>query len=174
MKTIPCEVCGSTQHQFLFEGRDRIFGTPGVFQVVKCRACEAIFINPQPERETLKAYYPKSYHKTHESRYLEYSWLRKKILEEYFGYGTPSETCKGLGLLEKAVFLPLKIRYRKSIPFVEKGRLLDIGCGNGTELFRLKAMGWETYGVEIDEEAVKSARSRGWPWALGSPSRNRF
>jgi SAM-dependent methyltransferase len=161
MKTIPCEVCGSNQHRFLFEGRERVFGIPGVFQVVKCKGCGTIFINPQPEKETLKDYYPKSYYETDQSRYLEYPWLRKRVLEEYFGYGDQSDSSKVPRLLKKMVLFPFKFRYGFSIPFVQKGRLLDIGCGNGTELFRLKAMGWETYGVEIDEGAVRSARSKG-------------
>jgi len=161
MKTISCEVCGSKQHQFLFEGRDRVFGTPGLFRVVKCRECGTLFINPQPEKESLAAYYPKSYYETHQSRYVEYSWLRKRVLEEYFGYGDHTNLSKILRLPKKMVLFPFKFRYRFSIPFVEKGRLLDIGCGNGTELYKLKAMGWETYGVEINEEAVKGARSKG-------------
>ena len=168
MKTISCEVCGSSQHQFLFEGRDRVFGIPGTFRVVKCRECGTLFINPQPEGESLAAYYPKPYYETHQSHYLEYSWLRKKVLEEYFGYGDHTNSSGALRLLRKMVFFPFKIRYRFSIPFAERGRLLDIGCGNGTELYRLKAMGWETYGVEIDEEAVMSARSKGMEVFMGN------
>jgi len=52
-----------------------------------------------------------------------------------------------------------KILY--SIPFIKGGRILDIGCGNGTELYKLKAMGWDTYGVEMDGQASERARSKG-------------
>ncbi|MGZ8463014.1 MAG: class I SAM-dependent methyltransferase [Candidatus Deferrimicrobiaceae bacterium] len=40
------------------------------------------------------------------------------------------------------------------------GRLLDIGCGNGDFLARMRGKGWEVEGLEVDSEAVKSARSR--------------
>jgi hypothetical protein len=35
----------------------------------------------------LKEYYPKDYYAPDTPHYREYSWLRKKVLEEYFGYG---------------------------------------------------------------------------------------
>jgi SAM-dependent methyltransferase len=64
-------------------------------------------------------------------------------------------------LLKKMVLFPFRVRYRHSIPFVKGGKLLDIGCANGTALYRLKLMGWEVYGVEIDGEASERARSKG-------------
>lgn len=160
MKIIPCEVCGSHQHHFLFEGWDRLYGIPGRFKMVQCQECGLIFINPQPETEMLKEYYPKDYYTPNFSHYREYSWVRRKTLETYWGYGGHSNLEKRMRLFMKMVLLPFRIRYRHSIPFMEGGRLLDIGCGNGTELYRLKQMGWKGYGVEIDAEASERARSK--------------
>jgi SAM-dependent methyltransferase len=123
--------------------------------------CGLIFVNPQPGPEVLKQYYPKDYYVPNPSHYREYSWLRIRVLEEYFGYGLRSHLSKSLRVFRKMILLPFKIKYRKSIPFTEGGRLLDIGCGNGTELYKLKAMGWEVYGVEIDGKASERARSQG-------------
>jgi SAM-dependent methyltransferase len=64
-------------------------------------------------------------------------------------------------LAAKVILLPLRVWYGDAIPFNGGGRLLDIGCGNGTELYRLKAMGWEGHGVEMDPEASKRARGAG-------------
>ena len=158
MKIIPCEICGSQQLQHLFKGRDRIFGIPGVFNIVQCQQCGLLFLNPQPDPQTLEKYYPKEYHESRSARFEEYSWLRRKILETYWGYPGASTRQK---LFQQWFLLPFKWRYRHSIPFVEGGRLLDIGCGNGRELYKLKRMGWETYGVEINEEASERARSEG-------------
>ena len=161
MGKIPCEVCGSHQHQFLFEGWDRVFGIPGRFKIVQCKECGLIFVNPQPDPEKLKQYYPKDYYISNPSHYREYSWLRRKVLETYWGYQSPSKTREDLRLLKKMILLPFRVKYRHAIPFVEGGRLLDIGCGNGTELYKLKLMGWEAYGVEMDLEASERARSKG-------------
>ncbi|HSB04742.1 MAG TPA: class I SAM-dependent methyltransferase [Thermodesulfobacteriota bacterium] len=161
MKTIPCEVCGSNQHQFLFEGRDRVFGVPGKFNLVQCKECDLIFINPQPDADTLKAFYPGVYYESDPSHYREYSWLRKKVLEAYFGYEPPASMPQTMCFLRKKFLLPFRRRYLHSVPFIKGGRILDIGCGNGTELYKLKAMGWDAYGVEMDGQASERARSRG-------------
>jgi SAM-dependent methyltransferase len=43
-----------------------------------------------------------------------------------------------------------------------RGRILDVGCGNGAALERMKELGaWELNGLEFDEEAVRRARGRG-------------
>ena len=161
MKTIPCEVCGANQHQFLFEGWDRVFGIPGRFKIVQCKVCGLIFINPQPDLETLKAFYPAPYYDSNPSHYREYSWLRRKVLEAYFGYRALPQALQPFLLLKKILLLPFRVRYRHAIPFIEGGRLLDIGCGNGTEIYKLEAMGWEAHGVEIDDQASERARSKG-------------
>jgi SAM-dependent methyltransferase len=161
VKTIPCEICGSDQHRFLFEGWDRVFGVPGKFNLVQCEECENIFINPQPDPETLKAFYPSVYYESNPSHYRKYSWLRRKVLEAYFGYRPLPQALQSLLLLRKILLLPFRMRYGHAIPFVEGGKILDIGCGNGTELYKLKAMGWEAHGVEIDGEASERTRSKG-------------
>jgi SAM-dependent methyltransferase len=161
MRSIACEVCGSHRHLFLFEGWDRIFGLPGIFTIVQCEECGLLFVNPQPEREALKDYYPRAYYARKSSHYREYSWLRKLVLKAYFGYDNCLDSSKSWRLFRKVILLPFKVRYRSSLPFVEKGRLLDVGCGNGTELYKLKSMGWEAYGVEVDEDAAARARSKG-------------
>ena len=161
MKTIPCEVCGSSEHRFLFEGWDRVFGIHGRFNVVQCKVCGLIFINPQPDPEMLKAYYPDVYYTSNPSHYREYSWLRRKVLEAYFGYKPSPRLPQGLLLCKKVFLFPFRMRYGHAIPFVEGGKILDIGCGNGTELYKLKAMGWEAHGVEIDDQASERARAKG-------------
>ncbi len=43
----------------------------------------------------------------------------------------------------------------------ESARLLEIGCGSGEALARMRGLGWEVLGTDFDERAVEVARGRG-------------
>lgn len=47
-------------------------------------------------------------------------------------------------------------------------KLLDVGCGNGTFLQVMKALGWQTVGLEPDPKACEFARSVGLEMVQGS------
>jgi SAM-dependent methyltransferase len=47
------------------------------------------------------------------------------------------------------------IAYLTGVP---PGRVLDLGCGDGTRLARLAAAGWNPIGVDMDRNAVEAAR----------------
>lgn len=43
-----------------------------------------------------------------------------------------------------------------------RGRILDVGCGNGSALVAMKARAeWDVWGLELDEEAARKARLSG-------------
>jgi len=46
-------------------------------------------------------------------------------------------------------------------------RLLDIGCGSGKSLERMRRLGWEVMGTEVDPAAAATARSRGLEVMVG-------
>ena len=132
MKTIPCEVCGSDQHRFLFEGWDRVFGVPGKFNVVQCEECGLIFINPQPDPEMLKAYYPDVYYASNPSHYREYSWLRRKVLEAYFGMKSHPVRRQDSPSLKEVLLFPFRMSYRPFRSFCQREEKSWIS-GAGTE-----------------------------------------
>jgi len=61
---------------------------------------------------------------------------------------------------------PIRAAVRKelagrSIMYLEgdrRGRLLDVGCGNGQFLSRMKGLGWDVYGTEPDPQAAGIAK----------------
>ena len=43
-------------------------------------------------------------------------------------------------------------------PWRDGGRMLDVGCGNGAYLAKMRAYGWAVTGQEVDEAAADTAR----------------
>jgi 2-polyprenyl-3-methyl-5-hydroxy-6-metoxy-1,4-benzoquinol methylase len=50
---------------------------------------------------------------------------------------------------------------------VSGGRLLEVGCGDGTKLVTLNELGWVVEGVDFDHNAVASARKKGLVVSVG-------
>ncbi len=51
---------------------------------------------------------------------------------------------------------------------LDGGKVLDVGCGTGFSLEVLKENGFEVFGVDLAEEMVKIAKSKGFEVKLGS------
>jgi 2-polyprenyl-3-methyl-5-hydroxy-6-metoxy-1,4-benzoquinol methylase len=54
------------------------------------------------------------------------------------------------------------------------GRVLDVGCGSGVLLARMRKLGWEVEGVEVDPGAVEAGRKRGLSVRLGTLQEQNF
>lgn len=48
------------------------------------------------------------------------------------------------------------------------GRVLDVGCGNGAFVHRMRELGWAAEGIDFDPEGVAQARALGLPVRCGS------
>ena len=68
----------------------------------------------------------------------------------------------------------LRTRIKKDAYGPRKGRVLDAGCGAGALLFRLKQLGWETCGVEIDTRAAREAERLGLDVRVGTIEQANF
>jgi SAM-dependent methyltransferase len=62
------------------------------------------------------------------------------------------------GFLAEAMFLPAPR---------SRGRLLEIGCGNGAALAHMRDLGWSVLGTDFDPQAVAAARQLGLEVRLG-------
>jgi 2-polyprenyl-3-methyl-5-hydroxy-6-metoxy-1,4-benzoquinol methylase len=58
----------------------------------------------------------------------------------------------------KILRLMLNGRFEGLPVYVAGGKILDVGCGNGNYLYSLRELGWETYGVEMDEQVCHYVR----------------
>jgi 2-polyprenyl-3-methyl-5-hydroxy-6-metoxy-1,4-benzoquinol methylase len=163
-----CLLC-RTLGQALYTGlRDEIGQASGIWDLRVCPACGLVWLDPRPLSEEIGKLYHGYY--THEPSDL-WGWVpatwgirrgRGAVLAAGFGYldlvtGRASAAagrilCR-IGLLEDIV--GGTVMWLHSSPC---GRLLDVGCGGGHFLARMRSLGWRVQGVEPDVEAVRVAR----------------
>lgn len=55
----------------------------------------------------------------------------------------------------------LNPKFKEIFDVEKKGNFLDIGCGNGSVVFAAKKYGWNAEGIDLNEGAVKRAKSKG-------------
>lgn len=125
---VPCDICGASDCQELYSAPDRLNTSGELFSIARCSGCNVLRTIPFISDEDLGAYYPRDYWGNESA--VSDEWIRKSQSEK-------TRFIETLGL--------------------ERGRILDVGCGSG---FFLRALGdaWERWGVETGEEAVSAAR----------------
>jgi hypothetical protein len=163
LEAVVCGCCGSARHEVYLKGAKELYnGLSAWFDVVRCLDCGHYFTNPRPTRETIGCFYPDSarYYQPKPQRGAGQgkprSLLRRSILANYFGY----HFRKLPQPIDFLAFLWLRRRlFLSHLPrFVPGGRLLDIGCAWGGYLARMRELGWNVCGVELNAAAADHAR----------------
>ena len=98
--------------------------------VMQCKNCDFVFIHPPPSKETQSKYYDDSFEKGSYKLYSTAENLKIKTSEKRF------------------------IAFSK---YAKGGKLLDVGCATGFFLNLALKKNFETFGVELSEEAIKKA-----------------
>jgi len=169
-----CIICGKKGEVLYEKLRDNLFGAPGEYGFKTCRDCGLIWQSPRPVKEDIhlcyKNYYTHSFPAStlkkrtrHFSKFRDL--LRNAVLSEIWGYKQFEINKWWAPFVARLIYLisPLRERARFKmgyffLPFTGRGRLLEIGCGNGGYLSFMKKFGWNVKGIEMDKEAVKIAR----------------
>jgi SAM-dependent methyltransferase len=94
--------------------------------------------------------------------------LKGRVKNEFFSYELQVNLSPRLYLPRYLNWLLLLLKLKVVEPFglstlarLPKGKLLDVGCGNGEMLKFAEQMGWDGMGLELDPAAVKSTKQRG-------------
>ena len=131
-----CPLCSGRAVPHLTGTYDLHYGIKGRWNYQRCESCRVVFLNPAPTELFLRGAYDDSYYS-----YQEFSprkpwqvWLRRMLGYDLGITGDPK--------------------------FASPGRVLDIGCGSGEYLWKMKATGWETHGVELSATAAEIGNGR--------------
>ena len=109
-----------------------LFLEEGGYKAVKCRRCGLVYVNPMPSFAELK--------------------------EKYSDSSSSAVHGEIPAIEEKALKAKLDIALIKK--FKEKGKILDIGCSEGTFLSQAAESGYDPHGIVINKTSVKYARGK--------------
>ncbi len=133
MQHINCNICNIDDTRFLFEAKDLNCSKRENFNVVQCKKCGLVYLNPQPSEEELRIFYPVDY---------------------YINEGSE------LNLDIQKLWRENSRKLKKILNYKGAGKILDIGCKRADFLAGLRAEGWDVYGLDISEVAAKYAKDK--------------
>lgn len=123
----------------------------------RCKSCKLVYQYPVPSGEEIADFYPETYVVYKQPTRNSFTPMQLSYLKQRYGYKQLSTN----PFLDFVVQI-LPTRYVGDVvDRVENGVALDIGCGNGEYLLRLKSIGWKCKGVEFNDKAVSICRSYG-------------
>ena len=162
-----CYLCGAPGRYRYKNMQDHIFGAQGTWNYKSCDDCGLTWLTPH-SKEINQAY---ADYYTHENADTLNSLSNKSIQRiktfiaaSSFGYSYLLDKKKDR-LLGRALSIigPLQNIAGRHIMWLQgdhAGRLLDIGCGDGAFMARMRQMGWEVTGIEPDLAAAENARKK--------------
>ena len=165
-----CDLCHSQSATDMFPTSDRLHRFPGSFALVRCDDCGLARLSPRPTPKALGRYYPGEDYLPHKvdgftqgggDRRL--GQVRDAIRDEVLrSLGYPKPAHPWARPLARIAHRPLLKRisfdWAGFPPYVEGGRVLDVGSGNGFFLAMLKHHGWNVQGIDLSESAAATTK----------------
>ncbi|MGE5608396.1 MAG: class I SAM-dependent methyltransferase [Bacillota bacterium] len=155
---VPCPLCGSRQHTPYLEAGSHYFGSSGSVTLMRC-SCGLILTNPQPQGDTLAAFYATPEYYTHAKPsglrpYLQQIWQRLQMRGSLMHLRLGMESFSNISRFAKR-------NAPRYFPLRRRQRLLDFGSGDGQWTRLATALGLDAIGVEPDDAAREVAHRSG-------------
>lgn len=166
-----CPYCESTKRVLEYPNvQDWAFQcAPGKWNYWACQDCSALYLDPRPTQESIgraySTYYTHGLTKGSYALSASKSLIRNLCYFAWFGIKLsprlpfPRFMFPLLSIFRRRIAPPSFIL--QALSRLPKGKVIDVGCGNGQFLDAAKQLGWNTLGIEIDPEAVKVVRASG-------------
>ena len=180
LERVACPRCRGLRASLVYTAHDYIYGLPGTFYAESCDDCGLWFQNPRPVESDIALLYPDTYAPHAEStprlmkapkranvlRKIWRGWNHGFLKRLGYQHGSEQGRLASFGETVGGAFSRAP-RWRAGVDliprFIPEGRLLELGCGNGHTLNKLRDLGWRNlYGVEISDSAARIARRSGF------------
>jgi len=140
-----CPVCGASEYKTLFHDHNRRDNIDCSGAYVQCAECSLVYLRERPPwEEIVKCYSSMDEDQTANAGQADVAELRRQAHKP---------VPKWKQILRKIRFRP----HSWPLESVHKGskRLLDLGCGSGAKLFEFAERGYEVWGVDVGEDAIR-------------------
>jgi len=151
-----CLLCGVEGVGLYQDLGDPYFGAPGRWDVKRCPSpgCGLIWLDPAPLAEDLHLAYQQYFtHGNSDGIPTGADRLRDLLFRIYQLTAAIPAALVGLQQSRR----DLAMMYLGDLP---AGKALDVGCGDGRFLNRLRKAGWAVDGVDFDAKAIATAKSK--------------
>lgn len=153
MEKIKCNLCNDDDITLVTRGRDRLYKIDKkLFDIVKCNSCGLVYMNPQPNQEELKKYYPSDYGPyKNDGGILRYGpilgYIKNKINHIKSVLKNSKEKKEDNSKTDESVL-----------------SFLDFGSGSGAHLEKMKRLHprWDLYGLDNNEFACANTKEKGF------------
>ncbi|HSF46539.1 MAG TPA: class I SAM-dependent methyltransferase, partial [Chitinophagaceae bacterium] len=139
---LQCPVCSSSKLKFVFKVKDHTVSGED-FAIWECEHCTFRFTQDVPDADAIAPYYKSE-------EYISHTETRKGFINSAYH-------------AVRKFTLQQKRKLVSQVTGLNKGTILDIGCGTGAFLEVMQSAGWKVKGLEPDDSARKIATDRGVP-----------
>jgi 2-polyprenyl-3-methyl-5-hydroxy-6-metoxy-1,4-benzoquinol methylase len=148
-----CYLCGGKGTILYEDLHDALFGVEGRWNFWRCDNgnCQLVWLDPFPAEDELSRIYENYY--THD--------IKDQERKDASGNKLLHWSLKQIDSMLKSLTLNRRRRKKMDTMYLRDlppGKVLEVGCGEGSRLARIRDLGWAVVGQDVDRKAIEKAR----------------